>query len=688
MKLETLTRDVSTAGVMSVHKATIAASAKTFDFFASQTYSDKYKAIVRELVSNALDSHAEAGNTDPVDVYLPDAFDPYFRVKDHGIGMSHDFATTSFMCYSDGSTKDGSNLVIGGFGIGSKSPFAYTDQFTLRSVHNGTASVYSVFKDEDGIPSIGLLEQKPTNEINGVEFSLPVEEDDFAAFTTAAQSGLPYFFDRVRLHGAEVDAPHFIQRGETWAVRARDSANVPQVVMGGVAYPIAYNQLSTDLRYDSRLSPLLEMPIDLFMPIGSCSVTLSRESLLYDDKTKAAIRQALESIIDEITADIPTMFDGLAGEWNACKALHEYLGGDRYQARSKLVLGHVRFKGEPLEMHFSPTSQGYEKAWVIAPRKGKYHNNYQTPNCPSPTWDETISHVSPKDISVVLIDDLPPTAKSATIKRIKTYVDDDLDGADQVLVIRPWDYTDINPALEAFGNIPPEDFILTSSLPEPERFRSDPTDKLARPNVRMFKLSHHGASQKSLTITHCRWNSPLDEIEYAYQPARGILVVMNSFELPDKFWSKYTFFERDELLFINKSDADKLKNFTQFEAEFQNRLAEQLAAKPTLAQSNALKNSDLRNLIAVMVASPRLFADIPKSKPLAKLRTLVETYVINDEHNLSAHVEAELPKNVDPDALLTSIKEKHWQFMTFLKHYDRNYIPDDSPEFNLLKELA
>lgn len=688
MKLETLTRDVSTAGVMSVHKATIAQSSKVFDFFASQTYSDKFKAIVRELVSNALDSHAEAGNTDSVDVYLPDAFDPYFRVKDHGIGMSHDFATSSFMCYSDGSTKDNSNLVIGGFGIGSKSPFAYTDQFTLRSVHNGTASVYSVFKDEDGIPSIGLLEQKPTNEVNGVEFSLPVEDEDFAAFTTAAQTGLPYFFERVRLHGAEVDAPHFIQRGETWAVRHRDSGDTPQVVMGGVAYPIASHQLSTDLCYDSRLGPLLKMPIDLFMPIGSCSVTLSRESLLYDDKTKAAIRQVLESIIDEITADIPTMFDGLAGEWGACKALHEYLGGDRYQARSKLVLGHVRFKGEALKMHFSPTSQGYEKAWLIAPRKGKYRNNYTTPNCPSPTWDEHISHVSPKDISVVLIDDLPPTAKSATIKRIKTYVDDDLDGEDRVLVIRPFDYTNIAPALEAFGNIPPEDFILTSSLPEPERFRIDPMDKLARPKVRMFKLSHHGASQQSRIITHCRWQSPLDEIEYAYQPARGILVVMNSFELPDKFWSKYTFFERDELLFVNKSDANKLKNFTLFEEEFQSRLAEQLAAKPTLAQSKALKNSNLQNLIEVMVASPGLFADIPKNKPLAKLRTLVETYVISTDHKLSAHIEAELPKNVDPDALLASIKEKHWQFMTFLKHYDRNHIYADSPEFNLLKELA
>src|SRR3546814_2225283 len=103
--------------------------------------------------SDLIDAHTAAGKSEtPVKVWLPDEFDPYFRVTDTGIGMSHEFMMTSFMAYTDGSTKDQSNDQIGGWGIGSKSPFSYTDQFVLVSVHDGVRSVYSVFKDEDSIP--------------------------------------------------------------------------------------------------------------------------------------------------------------------------------------------------------------------------------------------------------------------------------------------------------------------------------------------------------------------------------------------------------------------------------------------------------------------------------------------------------------------------------------------------------
>src|SRR3546814_18492166 len=96
--------------------------------------------------------------------------------------MSHEFMMTSFMAYTDGSTKDQSNDQIGGWGIGSKSPFSYTDQFVLVSVHDGVRSVYSVFKDEDSIPAIALLSQEETTDANGVEVSFPVETHHFNLF--------------------------------------------------------------------------------------------------------------------------------------------------------------------------------------------------------------------------------------------------------------------------------------------------------------------------------------------------------------------------------------------------------------------------------------------------------------------------------------------------------------------------
>src|SRR3546814_13176105 len=107
--------------------------------------------------------------------------------------MSHEFMMTSFMAYTDGSTKDQSNDQIGGWGIGSKSPFSYTDQFVLVSVHDGVRSVYSVFKDEDSIPAIALLSQEETTDANGVEVSFPVETHHFNLFREATEKVVPFF---------------------------------------------------------------------------------------------------------------------------------------------------------------------------------------------------------------------------------------------------------------------------------------------------------------------------------------------------------------------------------------------------------------------------------------------------------------------------------------------------------------
>ena len=685
MLIKTQQNDVSSSGLLSVHKATIASTRKSFEVYAKQIYSDNIRAIVGEYTSNGRDSHREASSTDPVHVYLPDDFDPYFRVKDTGMGMSHDFATTGFMCYNT-STKDGSDADVGGFGVGSKSGLSYTDQVTMRSIHNGTLGIYSMFKDEEGVPSLGLLQQSPTNEPNGVEFSIAVEPEDFLRFKEAALDRLQYLTDEIILHGAQLEAPAYIQRGDTWGVRPTNSGVTPQVIMGGMAYPIISNQMDYNLRYDDRLGPLLQMPIDLFLPIGACSITLSRESMLYDDKTKDSIKLALESILDEITADIPTMFDHLPGQWAASKALDEYLSGNNHLPRSRLVLNHSKYHGEDLQFNFKSNPDAYEKAWIITQR-GHNRHRFSPLTCRAPKWESTLTYIRPSSYHTVIIDDLPPTSKSATIKRIQTFVDDELDNQDQVLVIRPWDDTNITPALIAFGNLQPEDYILSSSLPEPEWATRDKSIKLVRPAVRMFQLSNEGLSDKSLVITHCRYHSPTTEIDYNYQPATGILVAMDNFTLPNMFWKKFFLFEERELFFANKGDADKLKNFEQFEDVFQRRLANKLAEVPTLAQSTALRNSALRELFELNEKNPGLLAEVAKSKPLFQLHKLAGMYLTLPNDPLLPFITPVLPPRLDPEALMKKIEATHWQFLTFYNHCNLTYFNPETPEFKLMKEL-
>ena len=66
-------------------------SAKAFSILSSGLYSNKIRAIIRELSCNAVDSHVAANrNTTPFDVHLPNAMEPWFAIRDYGVGLSYD----------------------------------------------------------------------------------------------------------------------------------------------------------------------------------------------------------------------------------------------------------------------------------------------------------------------------------------------------------------------------------------------------------------------------------------------------------------------------------------------------------------------------------------------------------------------------------------------------------------------
>jgi hypothetical protein len=57
-------------------------SAKAFSILSSGLYSNKIRAIIRELSCNAVDSHVAANrNTTPFDVHLPNAMEPWFAIR-------------------------------------------------------------------------------------------------------------------------------------------------------------------------------------------------------------------------------------------------------------------------------------------------------------------------------------------------------------------------------------------------------------------------------------------------------------------------------------------------------------------------------------------------------------------------------------------------------------------------------
>ena len=112
----------------------IKASAKAFKILSDGLYSDKIAAPIRELATNAYDAHVANNNTHtPFDVHLPSVAEPWFAIRDYGLGMSKHELQTTYTTYFD-SNKTHSNDFVGCMGLGSKTPFTLSDAFTVTSV--------------------------------------------------------------------------------------------------------------------------------------------------------------------------------------------------------------------------------------------------------------------------------------------------------------------------------------------------------------------------------------------------------------------------------------------------------------------------------------------------------------------------------------------------------------------------
>ena len=169
-------------------------SAKAFSILSSGLYSNKIRAIIRELSCNAVDSHIAAGNAStPYDIHLPNTLEPWFSIRDYGLGLTHDQVINLYTTYFE-STKTDSNEFIGALGLGSKSPFSYIDNFTVTAIKDGRKGIYTAFINEHGIPSIALMMEEETTDPNGVEVRFAVDQRyDFDKFRSEARFVYEYF---------------------------------------------------------------------------------------------------------------------------------------------------------------------------------------------------------------------------------------------------------------------------------------------------------------------------------------------------------------------------------------------------------------------------------------------------------------------------------------------------------------
>jgi hypothetical protein len=339
-------------GLATNNEFTMQFNAKMAKILSDGLYADKVQSIIRELSCNAVDSHVASGQPDrPIEVHLPTSWEPWFYVRDFGTGLDHDEILSSFTRYG-ASTKTHSNEFMGVLGLGCKSPFSYVDAFDVTSVKNGVRRQYSMYKNEEGMPSVALLDQRDTDETNRVTVKMPVKASDYSDFANKAVRVYRWFNVKPTVIGRSdlnMAQQSTLMCGTDWHLYklAEHTHMPPMAVMGLVAYPIEKDIIAN---LSDKHRNLLNMPLSMKFDIGDLEISASREALGYDPRTQAAIRNKLNHVYDELKVHIENQFKSATTLWHAKKIWCDLF--DKYEYRflkNLFALDGISWNGSPIK---------------------------------------------------------------------------------------------------------------------------------------------------------------------------------------------------------------------------------------------------------------------------------------------------------------------------------------------------
>ena len=288
---------------------------------SSNLYSNPEESFLRETISNAYDSHIEAGTKDPIILSIIEkTFGDYsISIRDYGTGISPERFKEIYLCIGS-STKRADNQYIGAFGIGRFSALACSNMVHITSYYNGKAYYYLMMKNGSKI-NIDNVSITDTEEKNGVEVRID-NIQDLTKYRNALKS--LYYFKTLYIH---TNTDYYdIQNFNTREIIVKDNFCIDngykpswydcyaKLVLGNVIY----NYDLSKTYFKSNNDAQLLSDITLKFNIGDLDITPNREALLYSDKTISALNNKIKSAYDELRNYAKTLlnhFDDILSYW-------------------------------------------------------------------------------------------------------------------------------------------------------------------------------------------------------------------------------------------------------------------------------------------------------------------------------------------------------------------------------------
>lgn len=277
-----------------------------FQILSSALYKNPELAMVRETICNAWDAHIDSGRTDrPLTITIDDE---KLVIRDYGKGIPKAMIGPIYGVYG-ASTKKNDGRQTGGFGLGCKSPFAYTDHFEVISYCEGEKTIYNMSKssaEKMGKPSIVPIASFPTEE-SGIQVTIPVKQEHGAKRTLQEHINRVIYNGDIlaTVNGHQIgtimlnQAEHgfvLLTSNNPWRHHFQES--VIFVRYGNVIYPVEFHQEIDGLyRKANAMATKFSCRLVMQAPADSISITPSRESLTMSDLTISTLKELLQNFL-------------------------------------------------------------------------------------------------------------------------------------------------------------------------------------------------------------------------------------------------------------------------------------------------------------------------------------------------------------------------------------------------------
>lgn len=297
------------------------------EILRSKMYKNPIGSICREIASNGRDANREVGNNNPIQISI--SHSPFFEkgstivFKDEGPGISPDRMADVFVNYGS-STKRHSNAFTGGFGLGCKTPFSYTDSFCVITIVDKVQYTYIAAIEDQAKGKIYLVTKADTQDPNGTSIIVPIQEKDRDSFEKEVIRAT-FFWDTrplyINFHQSIEDINFKVvkETDQYFFVKQYFFESNYGIVIDGILYPIDRSLINFSNQNLGR-----GVYIALKFKTGDLTISANRENLQYDEKTKAQILKKWEIFLDDLSQEILEKIKSVKSIIEACVVLYGF----------------------------------------------------------------------------------------------------------------------------------------------------------------------------------------------------------------------------------------------------------------------------------------------------------------------------------------------------------------------------